>query len=290
MIPATFDYYAPTSIDEALQLLQEHGDEAKVLAGGHSLIPLLKLRLADPKVLIDIGRIPNLAYIRPHDGGVAIGALTTHQMLETSDLLRAELPLLAEAAGRIGDVQVRNRGTIGGSLVHADPGGDLPAPVLALGATMVVRGAGGERTVSADEFFVGMLTTAVGPDELLTEVRVPRLSGRAGYAYEKAANKASGYAVVGVAAAVSTGPDGSIQEARIGITGAGAQPVRATAAEESLRGRNPSEDNLRAAGEQAAQAVDDPMDDIHASAAYRRELVKVLTRRALARAARGVRG
>ena len=290
MIPASFDYYAPTSVEEALQLLQEHGDEAKVLAGGHSLIPLLKLRLADPKVLIDIGRIPDLAYIRPHDGGVAIGALTTHHMLETSDLLRAELPLLAEAAGRIGDVQVRNRGTIGGSLVHADPGGDLPAPVLALGATMVLRGSGGERTVSADEFFLGMLTTAVGPEELLTEVRAPRLSARAGYAYEKAANKASGYAVVGVAVAVSAGPDGSIQEARIGITGAGAQPVRATAAEESLRGRIPSEDNLRAAGEQAAEAVDDPLDDIHASAAYRRELVKVLTRRALARAARGVQG
>lgn len=290
MIPAAFDYYAPSSLDEALQLLQQHGDDAKLLAGGHSLIPLMKLRLADPKVLIDLSHIPDLAYVRPSDGGVAVGALTTHHMLETSDVLRAELPLVAEAASLIGDMQVRNRGTIGGSLVHADPGGDLPAAVLALGGTLVLRGPGGERTVSADEFFVGMLTTAIGADEILTEVRLPRLPGRAGYAYEKFANKASGYAVVGVAAAVSLGGDGTAQEARIAVTGASAQPVRATAAEDALRGQRLTPETIQAAGERAAAAVDDPLEDIHASGEYRRELVRVYTRRALQRAARAAGG
>ena len=290
MIPAAFDYYAPSSLDEALQLLQQHGDDAKLLAGGHSLIPLMKLRLADTKVLIDLSHIPDLAYVRPSDGGVAVGALTTHHMLETSDVLRAELPLVAEAASLIGDMQVRNRGTIGGSLVHADPGGDLPAAVLALGGTLVLRGPGGERTVSADEFFVGMLTTAIGADEILTEVRLPRLPGRAGYAYEKFANKASGYAVVGVAAAVSLGGDGTAQEARIAVTGASAQPVRATAAEDALRGQRLTPETIQAAGERAAAAVDDPLEDIHASGEYRRELVRVYTRRALQRAARAAGG
>lgn len=290
MIPASFDYYAPASVDEAIQLLQQHGDDAKVLAGGHSLIPLLKLRLTEPAVLVDLGRIPGLSYIRAANGGVAIGALTTHHTLETSDVLKAELPFVAEAASKIGDVQVRNRGTIGGSLVHVDPGADLPAVVIALGGSVVLKGPRGEREVGAEDFFVGMLTSAAEADEVLTEVRLPKLQGRAGYAYQKAANKASGYAVVGVAAAVSLAADGTIQEARIGITGACGAPVRASAAEDALRGQRPGTDAYAAAAEQAAAACEDPLDDIHASGEYRRELVKVHTRRALERAARAAGG
>jgi carbon-monoxide dehydrogenase medium subunit len=197
---------------------------------------------------------------------------------------------VAETIATVGDVQVRNRGTIGGSLVHADPGGDMPAVVLALGGELVVKGPNGERTVPADEFFLGMLTTAVEQDEILTEIRLPKLSGKAGYAYQKQANKASGYAVVGVAVAVSLGADGTVQDARIGITGAGAQPVRATEAENSLKGKQPSDDAIAAAAEAAARAIDEPMEDIHASGEYRRELVRVHTRRALQRAVASARG
>lgn len=286
MIPAAFDYYAPTSVDEAIQLLTQHGDDAKILAGGHSLIPLLKLRLTEPAVLIDINGIPGLTGIRSANGGVTIGALTTHYDVETSDLLKRELPFVAEAAGRIGDVQVRNRGTIGGSLVHVDPGADMPAVVMALDGTLVLRGPNGEREVSASEFFVGMLTSAAEADEVLTEIRLPKLAGKTGYAYEKAANKASGYAVVGVAVALSLAADGTVQEARIGVTGACGAPLRATAAENALKGRRPDADTLRAAGDQAAAACDDPLEDIHASGEYRLQLVKVHTRRALERAAR----
>ncbi|MFN8558260.1 MAG: FAD binding domain-containing protein [Dehalococcoidia bacterium] len=214
MIPAPFTYFAPSTVDEAIALLQQHGEQAKLLAGGHSLVPLMKLRLATPAVVIDIGRLPDLAYIRREGDAIAVGALTTHHMLESSALLRADLPLVAEAAAAIGDVQVRNRGTIGGSLVHADPGGDLPAVALALDATLVLRGPAGERTVNAEDFFLGMLTTAIEPDEVLTAVRLAALPGRAGYAYQKAANKASGYAVVGIAAAVALAADGTVAAAR----------------------------------------------------------------------------
>ncbi len=290
MIPATFDYFAPGSLDEAIQLLQQHGDEAKILAGGHSLIPLMKLRLAEPRVLIDIGQLADLSYVRTANGSVAVGALTTYHTLETSAVLKSDLPLLSEAAASVGDIQVRNRGTIGGSLVHADPGGDLPAVVVALEAEFVVRGPGGERTISAGEFFVGMLTTSIAPNEVLTEIRLPKLSGKAGYAYQKAANQASGYAIVGVAAAVSIGDGGNVQDVRIGITGAGAQAVRATAAENALKGQRATPETIRAAADQAASAIDDPLEDIHASGAYRKELVKVHTRRALERAVRAAGG
>lgn len=290
MIPASFEYYTPTTVDETIQLLQHHGDDAKLLAGGHSLIPLMKLRLAEPAVLIDLGGVQGLSYIRPSDGAVAVGAMTTHHTLESSDVLRSELPLVAEAAAAIGDVQVRNRGTIGGSLVHADPGADLPAVAMALGGQFVLRGPGGERTVPADEFFVGMLTTAAEPNEVLTEIRLPKLQGRAGYAYEKVANLASGYAVVGVAAAVALAGDGTVQDVRIGVTGAGAQPVRATAAEGALRGQRPSADAIRAAAERAPESVEEPLEDIHASADFRRQLLRVHTRRALERAVQAAGG
>jgi carbon-monoxide dehydrogenase medium subunit len=290
MIPAPFDYYAPTSLDEAIRLLSEHGDDAKLLAGGHSLIPLMKLRLAEPKALIDLGRVPGLAYIRANGDVIAVGALTTHHMLETSEVLRAQLPMVAEAAATIGDVQVRNRGTIGGSLVHADPGADLPAVVLALSGALILRGPRGAREVSADDFFVGMLTTAVEADEVLTEIRLPKLAGRAGYAYQKAANRASGYAVAGVAAAVALGPDGRVRDARIAITGAGARPVRASLAESALAGQQPTAEAIRDAAERAAEAIIEPLEDIHASGEYRKELVRVHTRRALERAVRAAGG
>lgn len=289
MIPASFEYLSPSSLDEAIQLLQQHGDDAKILAGGHSLIPLMKLRLAEPAILIDLGRVPGLSYIRGDGNGFAVGAMTTHYMLESSDELKAQLPLVAEAASKIGDVQVRNRGTIGGSLVHADPGGDLPAVVLALGGELVLRGPSGERTVNADDFFIGMLTSAAEANEILTEIRLPKLSGKAGYAYQKAANKASGYAIVGVAVAVALGDNGAVREARIGITGAGAQAVRATAAEQALTGQQPTADAIAAAAAAAPEAIDDPMEDIHASGEYRKELVKVHTRRALERAVQAAR-
>jgi aerobic carbon-monoxide dehydrogenase medium subunit len=284
MIPASFEYVSPTSLDEAIQLLQQHGDDAKLLAGGHSLIPLMKLRLTEPAVLIDLGRVPGLSYIRGNGNGFAVGAMTTHYMLESSADLQAQLPLVSEAASKIGDVQVRNRGTIGGSLVHADPGGDLPAVVLALGGELVLRGPNGERTVNADDFFVGMLTSATESNEILTEIRLPKLSGKAGYAYQKAANKASGYAIVGVAVAVALGDNGAVREARIGITGAGASAVRATAAEQALTGQQPTAEAIAAAAAAAPQAIDDPMEDIHASGEYRKALVAVHTRRALERA------
>ena len=282
MIPGSFEYFAPTTIDEAIALLQEHGDEAKVLAGGHSLIPLMKLRLAEPGVIVDISRIDELRGVRQRDGGVAIGALTTHTVV-SSDTSLAELDALREAARSIGDVQVRNRGTLGGSLAHGDPGADLPAAALALDAEIALRGPQGERTVRADDFFVGLLTTDLAEDELLTEVRINRPPERTGSAYVKFPNPASGYAVVGVAARVTLGADGTVSDARIGITGAGDRPVRATAVEEALRGRPLTAETIAEAARQAAEGID-PLDDIHASAEYRAELARVYTRRALERA------
>lgn len=226
MITAPFDYYVPTTLDEAIALLRQHGDAAKLLAGGHSLIPLMKLRLANPSVLIDIGRLSGLSYIRETDGSVAIGALTTHRMLETSNLLKERLPLVSQAAGAIGDTQLRNRGTIGGSLAHADPAADLSAVVLALDGELRLRGPTGERMVRAQDFFVDMYTTALGADEILTEVRLPALPPRSGSAYLKLPNKASFFAIIGVAAVVALNADGTCREARLGITGLTAKPLR----------------------------------------------------------------
>jgi aerobic carbon-monoxide dehydrogenase medium subunit len=288
MIPARFECYRPASLDEAIQLLRQHGEEAKLLAGGHSLIPMMKLRLAEPGVLVDVGRLPGLAGVRERDGRIAIGALSTHHSLESSELLRRRAQLVAEAAGQIGDVQVRNRGTIGGSLVHADPGADLPSVMLALDAELVLRGPNGERVLPARDFFVDMLTTATRPDEILTEVRIPALPQGSGSAYLKYPNPASGYSIVGVAAVVSLGQDGACQDVRVGIGGAGPLPVRASAAEAALRGQRPSPEAIEAAAARAADAVD-ALDDIHASATYRLHLVRVYTRRALEEAIRRAR-
>ncbi len=282
MIPAAFDYQAPKTLEEALRLYERHGDEAKVLAGGHSLLPLMKLRLAQPRYIIDIGRLHGMDYIREENGTIAIGALTTHAEIESSELLREKCPLLAETAGHIGDVQVRNRGTIGGSLAHADPAADYPAAILALDAEMVVANAGGTRTIAARDFFVDMLTTALRPGEILSQVRVPVLAPRVGTAYAKLHQPASGFAVVGAAARVTMAGD-TIEDVALGITGLGPKATRATAAEKALRGKKTSAQLLSEAARRAADGID-PLADIHASAEYRREMATVFARRALERA------
>ena len=272
MIPAAFDYQRPTSVDEALSLLTEHGDEAKVLAGGHSLLPLMKLRLATPGVLVDVGRLSELSYVRDEGDAVAIGALTRHRDVEISELLRNEVPLLAYTASLVGDPQVRHRGTIGGSIAHGDPASDLPAAVLALGATLVARGPGGERTIPAAEFFQGFLETALAPDELLTEIRVPK-TGRGGWSYQKFNRRAQDWAIVGVAA-VHNGTTG------VALVNMGSTPLRATAVEQALASGASASDAAAA----AAEGIEPPAD-LNASSEYRRHLAQVLVRRALEEAA-----
>jgi carbon-monoxide dehydrogenase medium subunit len=278
MIPAAFGYDRPTSLDEAIGLLARDGD-AKVLAGGQSLLPLLKLRLAAADRLIDIGRIRELRGINElADGGLAIGALTTYRdVLDSPAALRYRC--LAEAVPHIGDVQVRNRGTVGGSLAHADPASDLPAVVLALDATLVARSASGERTIPAGEFFKGPFQTALRDDEILTEIRLPGASEAIGSAYRKLAQRASGYSIVGVAAVVARS-GGSISMAQIGVTGVGEVAYRATAAERALIGTDGSTEAIAAAVEHASdgQTV---ASDIHADAEYRARMAQVFVRRAV---------
>jgi carbon-monoxide dehydrogenase medium subunit len=288
MIPAGFDYYRASSVEDAIRLLGAH-DDAKLLAGGHSLIPLMKLRLAGPAALVDIGGLRELAGIREDGREIVIGALTRYYTLESSDLLRTKAQVVAEAAAQIGDVQVRNRGTIGGSVVHADPGADLPAVMLALDATMVVQGPGGERRVPAGEFFVEMLTTAVQPNEMLTEIRFQALPQRSGSAYVKFPNPASGYSVVGSAAIVALDAAGACADVRVGISGAGPMPVRASDVERALRGQQPSPEALARAAQEASNGIE-ALEDIHASADYRLHLARVMSRRALESAVSRARG
>jgi carbon-monoxide dehydrogenase medium subunit len=278
MIPVAFDYARPRSLDEALGLLAAHGEDAKVLAGGHSLIPAMKLRLAQPKVLIDIGGIGDLRSIHQQDGKIAIGALTTHYEIESSDLLKQSCPLLPEVAGKIGDMQVRNKGTIGGSCVHADPAGDWPAAMLALDAEFEVVGRNGNRTIVAKDFFVGMLTSAIGADEILKVIRVPATAKSA--AYVKFAQKASGFAIAGVAVIV----DKQRKEVAVGVTGVAPAAYRAASVEASLRGSDLSSAAIASAAEKAADGVD-PLSDIHASAEFRAHLARVQAKRALELAA-----
>jgi aerobic carbon-monoxide dehydrogenase medium subunit len=269
VIPATFDYQRASSVDEAVSLLTEHGDDAKLLAGGHSLLPLMRLRLAMPGVLVDIGRIGDLSYVREDGDTVRIGALTRHRDVEQSDLLRQRVPLLAEVAGQVGDPQVRHRGTIGGSVAHGDPASDLPAALLALGATLVARGPGGERELPVDDFFTGFLETALAPDEVLTEIRVPTTDA-AGWAFQKFSRRAQDWAIVGAAAVLRDGTPG------VGLVHMGATPLRAAGVEDALR-------NGGSATDAAARADEgtDPPGDINASPEYRRHLSRVLVRRAL---------
>jgi carbon-monoxide dehydrogenase medium subunit len=284
MNPSSFAYDRATTVQEAIALLGEHGDGAKLIAGGHSLLPIMKLRLAEPERLIDIGRIEALRGVRRDDGVLVVGALTTHHEVANDPLVRATAPLLADAASRIGDRQVRNRGTIGGALAHADAASDYPAAVLALEATVVAHGPTGAREIPAREFFLDFLTTALAPNEVLTEVRIPALPAAHGWSYQKLANQASGYAIVGVAALVA--PDGNRlgSDVRVGVTGAAAVAWRAEATEAALRGQ--ALDDLPVAA--AAALVDDGiemLEDLHGSAEYRRMVARGLTRRALLEAA-----
>lgn len=284
MIPAPFDHIAPATLEEAIRALASHGEEAKLLAGGHSLLPLMKLRLASPKLLIDLSKIPGLAGIRQEGDKIAIGALTTHYQIESSGLLKEKCPLLPETARVIGDVQVRNRGTIGGSLAHADPAADMPAAMLALGAEFQARGARGERLLKAEDFFLGLMSTALDAAEILTEIKIPILSGQCGAAYLKVPQKASGFALVGIAVWLQV--EGKIcRDIGVGVTGLGAKPFRATGVEQQLRGERLELASIEAASHEVTEGVD-PLDDIHASAEFRAHLARLNTFRAIEKAAR----
>ena len=279
MAAAKFDYHAPSSVEEALDLLSGNED-AKILAGGHSLIPMMKTGLAAPETLIDLGKAEGLSYVNESDGGLAIGAMTTYSELAASDAVAANAAVLGEAAASVADPQVRNMGTIGGSLAHADPAGDLPAVAVALNAQLVARSGNGERTIAADDFFIDLFTTALEPDEILTEVRVPSLGSNTGAAYAKMANKASHYAIVGVAAVVSVDAGGHCTSARIGVTGAGASASRASESESRLIGSSLDDAAIFSAAGHAADGIE-LNEDIHASAEYREHLTKVFALRAL---------
>ncbi|HWQ22683.1 MAG TPA: xanthine dehydrogenase family protein subunit M [Gaiellaceae bacterium] len=277
MIPARFDYEVAGSVEHALELLGGRED-AKLLAGGHSLLPAMKLRLARPSLLVDVGRLDELRYVRDGGDHVAIGALTRHKDVCDASLLRERCGIVAHAAGQVGDPQVRHRGTIGGSLAHGDPASDLPAVVLALDAQLVVRGPGGERTVPAAQFFTGVFQTALGPGEMLVEIRVPKLGENTGWAYEKLSRRAQDWATVAVAAVVERS-NGGIARASLGLTNMGPTPLRAPAAESALAGGASLEEAAALAPEGT-----EPPSDLAASAEFRRHLTQVLARRALERA------
>jgi carbon-monoxide dehydrogenase medium subunit len=280
MIPAQFDYISAKSLDEAVSLLAKHKDDAKLLAGGHSLLPAMKLRLAQPKVLIDISKIKDLNYIREEKGQVRIGAMTTHYQIESSDLLRRICPLLPETASHLGDVQVRNKGTIGGSIAHADPAADWPAAILALDSEIVVAGPKGERTIKADKFFVDLLTTALQPGEVLREVRFTVFKGQVGQSYMKVRHPASGFAVVGIAVNLARDGSGKCQSAGVGITGVSPTAYRAVGVESGLKGSSLDAKTLSSAASHAADGIE-ANSDLFASADYRKHLAEVYTRRAL---------
>jgi carbon-monoxide dehydrogenase medium subunit len=283
MIPASFDYIAAKSLDEAISLLAKHKDDAKILAGGHSLLPAMKLRLMQPKVLIDLGRIRDLSYIKEEGGQIRIGAMTTHFQVEISDLLRRSCPLLPETASHLGDMQVRNKGTIGGSLAHSDPAADWPAAILALDAELVAASAKGDRVIKAADFFVEMLTTSLQPGEILREIRIPSGKGKPAQAYVKVRHPASGFAVVGVAVNLAI-DGGKCQSAAIGITGVSPKAYRASKVENALKGNALDAKTLSSACAHAADGVD-VNSDLYASAEYRKQLATVYTRRAIETAA-----
>jgi aerobic carbon-monoxide dehydrogenase medium subunit len=283
VIPAQFDYVAPTGVDEAVSALAEAGEDAKVLAGGQSLIPLLRLRLSFPAVLVDLGRVPELRGVREDGDALVIGAMTRHADVVTDALVAAHAPLLAAATGHVADPAVRHRGTLGGALAHADPAGDLAAVALALDAELVAAGPGGRRTIAASDFFLDFLQTALAPDEILVEVRVPKQQGQWGVHYEKFNRVAQAWAIVGVAAAVRR-ENGSIAEARVGLTNMGSTPVRATAVEEALAGAAAEAGAVDAAAQRAADGTSPP-SDLNGQSDYRQHLARVLTRRAVAAAA-----
>jgi carbon-monoxide dehydrogenase medium subunit len=289
MIPAAFDYIAPKNLTEALRTLSEKGEDAKLLAGGQSLLPLLKLRLAAPKLLIDLSRISGLNSIRQQGEEIVIGALATHYQLESSELIKKKCPLLAETAAAIGDVQVRNRGTIGGSLVHADPSADWPAAMLALRGEFKIAGAKGERRVKAEDFFLGPLTTAIQADEILIEIRVPAAPRRSGSAYLKAPQQASGFAIVGVAVSLRADRKGRCEDIGIGVTGLSDKPFRASGVEAQLRGNKLTAKLIESGAVHVSDGID-PLEDLHADAEYRAHLARVYASRALQAAAKQALG
>ncbi|WP_346620572.1 xanthine dehydrogenase family protein subunit M [Blastococcus montanus] len=283
MIPASFAYARPTTVDEALQAIADGGEDVKVLAGGQSLIPVMRLRLAAPETVVDLGRVAELRGVREEDDAVVIGAMTTHSDVLADPLIRQHVPLVAEATATVADRQVRHRGTFGGALVHADPAGDLPAVALALNAEFVIVGSAGRRTVPVRDFFVDYLTTAVEEGELLVEVRIPKLTGQWGMHYEKFNRVAQAWSIVAVAAAVRR-EDGRIAEARIGLTNMGPVPLRARQVEQALAGAEATVEAVAAAAEHAADGTE-PSSDLNAQADYRQHLATVLTRRAVSTAA-----
>jgi carbon-monoxide dehydrogenase medium subunit len=289
MIPEPFEYHVPKTLEEAARLVAQFGDDAKVLAGGHSLVPLMKLRLASPRHLVDIARLDGLRYVSEKDGHAEIGALTTHFGIEISSLLKEKCPLLPMVAGEIGDVQVRNKGTLGGSLVHADPAADWPAAAVALDAELRAVNTAGERWIPASEFFVDLMMTSLAPGEIVTAVRFPVLPARSGDAYAKHAHPASGFAVVGVAARITLDEKVHVESARVGVTGIAPAAYRASAVEVAITGKAPTAKNLQRAASHAAEGVE-ANGDLYASAEFRVHLATVYTERVLAAAAKSTAG
>jgi carbon-monoxide dehydrogenase medium subunit len=282
LIPATFDYVAPTTVEDALRAIAEAGEDVKIMGGGQSLLPVLRMRLNAPEVVVDLGRIDSLRGVRDDGDALVIGAMTTHAEMVTDDLVREHALLLSKTAAEVADVQVRHRGTFGGSCVHADPAGDMGAAALALDAEFVIAGAGGTRTVPASDFFVDLFETACEDDEILTEIRVPKHTGWGAH-YEKFVRTTQQWSIVAVAATVDAG-GGRIHRAKVALTNMGSTPLRATAAEAALAGVAATEDGVRSAADQAAEGTDPP-SDLNGDADYRRHLARVLTRRAVLTAA-----
>jgi aerobic carbon-monoxide dehydrogenase medium subunit len=285
MFPASFGYVAAHSVEEALQLLTKHGEDAKLLAGGHSLIPAMKLRLASPRTLIDLGTVAGLRGVRMDGNTLAIGALTVHTDVASAELVQKHLPGLADAASVIGDLQVRNRGTIGGSIAHADPGADFPVILTALNASFVLQSTSGNRTVAADDFFIDFYTTAMNANEVLTEIRVPLPTSGSGTAYVKLPHPASGYVVVSAGVLITRQASGSCSLARVALGGLGSGPIRAVVTETELRGKLLTPEVIAAAAAKAAEETD-PEGDTYASAEYKRHVATVYARRAIEAAVR----
>ena len=277
MIPVAFDYEVAESVDHAIQLLGQHGEDSKLIAGGHSLIPIMRLRLAAPSVLIDLDRLEDLRYVRDEGDHLAIGALTRHRDVHNNELVQEHCGIVGYTAGLLGDPSVQHRGTIGGTLAHGDPAGDMPAVISALEGTLVIQGPNGERTVPASDFFQDYLFTDLEPDEVVTEVRVPKLDQNTGWSYKKFSRRSQDWAIVGVAAVVEKS-NGNIDSARIGLTSMGSTPIRASTVEEALSGAGP--DGIASAADSAAEGTAPSSDDA-ASAEFRKHLARVWTRRAV---------